>query len=268
MRNQRIISCLVLVVGLASTTQAASIRWRNDVGRAAKEAKGSGKPLLIEVSTDWCHYCKKMERETFSDHEIAEHISHCFVPLKLDGDEDQAIIKRLGVKSFPTMVIVSPEMKVVTSIRGFRTARQLSDDLSAVCSHDDRSREMPKPERLSIFGEYCPVTSLSTGKGVKGSPEYLLRYHDFDLVFASDKARLEFDRAPDKYWPIVDGACVVTGLETNQLEFGKWKHSVNWADRIWLFASKEKQELFSAQPDVYYQRLREHFAQRKPTSLN
>ncbi len=250
-----------IAAGQATTTQAASIRWRNDTQKAVQEARGSGKPLLIEISTDWCHYCKKMDRETFSDHAIAEHISQCFVPLKLDGDADQAIVKRLGVQSFPTMVVLSPDMKIVTSIRGFRTSKQLSGELESLCSHADRPATLPKTARLSVFGKNCPVTSLSTGQAVKGTPEYQLRYNGFDLLFASDDARVMFDRNPDRYWPIVNGACVVTGLETNQLEFGKWEHSATWGGRIWLFNSAENRDLFLAKPDDFYRRLREHLAQ-------
>ena len=233
---------------------AASIPWRIDVNRAIGESVKTGKPLMIGVSTEWCHYCKKMDLETFSQAEVVSHVTDCFIPLKLDGERDHELAERLGVRGFPTTVFVSPELKILSSVSGFRTAEQFHEDLHTLCSHvDDETGN--RHTKLSAFGHNCPVTSLTERKMTPGSEEFSLRYRGYDLRFASAAARSLFKRHTNSFWPIGDGHCAVSVLDDGTTTFGSWEHSLVYSGRIWWFASREHKLKFQARSNEYVSRL-------------
>ena len=121
------------------------IQWRDNIQMAALEAQGADKPLLIEFSTTRCGYCKKMQRETFSNEKVISQVKKCFVPVSIDGNAHRRLAEQMGVRSYPTTVIVSPEMKVVAKIIGFRTADQLTVDLTKICTHSKPNSQHGRP---------------------------------------------------------------------------------------------------------------------------
>ncbi len=50
------------------------IRWTESIQTAMKQQKVTGRPLLIYVTAGYCGYCRKMERETWSDPKVARRI--------------------------------------------------------------------------------------------------------------------------------------------------------------------------------------------------
>lgn len=191
----RLMRAIVSLVSVAALVDAAPITWRGDAQIALREAAATGKPLLIEVGADWCHFCKKMEQETFSNPAIADHVRKCFVPVRIDADSDRAITKQLGVRTFPTTIVLSPQLELLASIKGFRSAQQLRSDLAAICNHEHEAQR-GTGLKLSVFDRFCPVTSLDIGVPTKGYRDFHLTYRGFDLFFASEQARSQFAIQP------------------------------------------------------------------------
>ncbi len=44
------------------------------------------KPILVDVYTGWCGWCKVMDRETYSNPAVADYINAHFYPVKLDAE--------------------------------------------------------------------------------------------------------------------------------------------------------------------------------------
>ncbi|MCA9216279.1 MAG: thioredoxin family protein [Planctomycetales bacterium] len=268
-RGQMVMVALLAFAGTmqvqshAVVLQRNGIQWQTDIDQATALAQQQNKPLLMKVSTDWCGYCKKMQRETFSDATIIRHINENFVPVYVDGDKHKTLVRQLGVRSFPTTLVVTPQRKVLANITGFRSAQQLSGDLAKVTPRQTQPSaaaivQAPQPApvvpaeaRDSIFGIHCPVSPIEAGKFQPSKPEYTVTFRGYRLSFASREYMEAFKRNPVKYWPVADGLCVVSAAQGKGQKMGDLNNGALYQGRIWFFADKESRSAFQARPAEY-----------------
>jgi thioredoxin-related protein len=69
------------------------VKW-NTIEQAS-QAKIGTKMYFIDFYTDWCGYCKKMDRQTFSDATVAEILNKYYYPVKFNA-EGNSIVKWRG----------------------------------------------------------------------------------------------------------------------------------------------------------------------------
>lgn len=73
---------------------------------AQAESTETGKPVFALVTSDWCATCQNLKRTTLADETVASWISEHTVPVYLEWKKHEADVASLGVKSFPTAVLV------------------------------------------------------------------------------------------------------------------------------------------------------------------
>jgi uncharacterized protein YyaL (SSP411 family) len=49
-------------------------------------AVSTGKILLIDAYTDWCGWCKRMDRDTYSNADVIKKINKHFIPVKFNPE--------------------------------------------------------------------------------------------------------------------------------------------------------------------------------------
>lgn len=64
--------------------------WNEAVAISAKD-KNSTKKIFVDVYTDWCGWCKKMDKDTFQNPEVAAYMQEHFYMVKLDGEGKEPI---------------------------------------------------------------------------------------------------------------------------------------------------------------------------------
>ena len=61
---------------------------------AAKRSSTNPKKFLVDVYTEWCGWCRKMDANTFAHPEIARYINDNFYAIKFNaGDRDDIVWK-------------------------------------------------------------------------------------------------------------------------------------------------------------------------------
>jgi len=113
---------------------APAVRWR-DFESGVNEAKSSGKLILVDVYTDWCGWCKRMERDTYSKPEVQRYLNDQFVTIKLNaeskerasyrGDEYsyRQIADGFRINSYPTTLFLGPDGNHLATAPGYMGAR-------------------------------------------------------------------------------------------------------------------------------------------------
>jgi thioredoxin-related protein len=127
---QKIITLIIIIVGALPgiNTQAQTekgMRWIS-LGEAEKAVKESPKPVLIDLYTDWCGWCKVMDKRTYRNEKVANYLNEKFYSVKLNAESkspvawqgkeyafnsqyktnDIALYLTSGQLSYPTTVII------------------------------------------------------------------------------------------------------------------------------------------------------------------
>lgn len=110
----------------------AEIAWRKDVSAAAREAAATNKPLLVMVEASWCGPCRRMLQQTFPDRAVTARINAGFIPLLIDADQQAALVQKLNINAFPTMLILDANLRVVERVTGFQSAAQMNARLAGL----------------------------------------------------------------------------------------------------------------------------------------
>ena len=98
------------------------VEWNAWGKEALEKAKLEDKPLFISIGYSTCHWCHVMNRESFSDNEVAGVLNEYFIPIKVDREERPDIDKVYmefsqamnGNGGWPLNIIATPEGKPLT----------------------------------------------------------------------------------------------------------------------------------------------------------
>ena len=85
------------LMGFLATAGAQQINWLS----IDKLPANSDKPYLVDFYTSWCGYCKKMDRQTFTNPIVVKIINKYYIPVKFDAEGNATFMWR-GVKYTPT----------------------------------------------------------------------------------------------------------------------------------------------------------------------
>ena len=67
------------------------INWIS-IQEAEKRSKKQPRKIVIDVYTDWCGWCKKMDKTTFADEKIAKYVNKHYYAVKLDAETKEEIV--------------------------------------------------------------------------------------------------------------------------------------------------------------------------------
>jgi len=142
---------VLTVLGMNAALAQEEVKWYS-IDEAVQMASEEPRVLVIDVYTDWCGWCKRMDATTFSDPEIVQIMNKHFYPVKLnaEGKEDIVIGERTfkfvqsgqrgyheiaaivtkGRLSYPTISYVDDQGRVLEAAPGFKTPDQFKGHLS------------------------------------------------------------------------------------------------------------------------------------------
>ena len=90
----------------AKKQAAAKINWQPSYFAARKAARRSGKPLFIDFYTDWCGFCKDMDRTTYRNAKFIAY-SRGWIMVKVNPEKSELgrqLAQKYRVDGFPTMI--------------------------------------------------------------------------------------------------------------------------------------------------------------------
>lgn len=126
-----------------SPVPEGAVKWLT-FEQAVQKSKTEKRPIFIDVYTDWCGWCKVMDRETFSEPVVAKMLNEKFYAVKLDAEQKEDIVFNgntykfipSGAKgyhqlaaallnnqlSYPTVVFLADDFSMIQPLAGYRKA--------------------------------------------------------------------------------------------------------------------------------------------------
>ncbi len=149
-------SLLVIVVTLLSSIswaqvqtvavtnpEVSPVKWMT-FEEAVEKSKTEKRKIFIDVYTDWCGWCKVMDKNTFSEEKIAKILNEQFYPVKFDAEQTEDVVfngttfkfvpsgnkgyHQLAAAllnnqlSYPTVVFLDEEFRMIQPLAGYQKA--------------------------------------------------------------------------------------------------------------------------------------------------
>lgn len=136
---------VALFLAAANFAQAQEkIEWlKFEEAVAATEA--NPKMLIVDVYTDWCGWCKKMDKETFTDPAVIKYINEKFYAVKMNAEDNKRefdfkgkkyseakMAATMRVQSYPNFVIIDPTLQNITQLPGYRRPTEFLEGLGQI----------------------------------------------------------------------------------------------------------------------------------------
>ncbi len=80
---------MLVTTALAPETKSP-VKWLT-FEEAVEKSKTEKRKIFIDVYTDWCGWCKVMDKNTFSDEKIAKILNEKFYPVKFNAEQREDV---------------------------------------------------------------------------------------------------------------------------------------------------------------------------------
>lgn len=116
---------------LSLTGAFAAAGWETDYADALAEAKKDNKMVLLDFTgSDWCGWCIKLVKDTFSKSEFKDFAAKNLVLVELDypnakpqsakvKKQNEELQAKYGIEGFPTLVLLNSDGKEVARNVGY-----------------------------------------------------------------------------------------------------------------------------------------------------
>jgi thioredoxin-related protein len=124
-------------------TTTGVVKWMT-FEQAVAKSKIQKKKIFIDVFTDWCGWCKVMDKNTFSEAQVAKILNEDFYPVKFNAEQREDIqfngttfkfisngnggVHQLAASllnnqlSYPTVVFLDEEFRIIQPLPGYQKA--------------------------------------------------------------------------------------------------------------------------------------------------
>jgi thioredoxin-related protein len=142
------------------------IKWQK-YDEALRKAKENHHHVLVNFSTKWCGYCKKMDASTYRDSGIVATLNEYFELALVDGDSydlvklqdgditEKGLTRQYGVRGYPTTWLLEPDGTKIAPVRGYVDSVRMQYILDFVLTNSN--------EKMS-FKEFVEQEMLKQGK--------------------------------------------------------------------------------------------------------
>lgn len=137
---------LSLNISYSQEGEYTRIKWYT-FQEAIKLNEQSPRKIFIDIYTDWCGWCKELDKNTFSNPQIAEYLNKNYYPVKFNAEtkevisyknkeyknngtgsrppHDLAIALLNGRLSYPSAAYLDDQNNLLTIVPGYMTPRDL-----------------------------------------------------------------------------------------------------------------------------------------------
>ncbi len=135
--NRAMVGSAVAVALVAVACQRQDAIWfKGDFEAALAVAAERNTLVMTEFYTDWCTWCRRMQKDTFSKPEVRQTFRQ-IVALRVNAEQGgKNLAKRYGVNAYPTLVFSDAEGDEIDRIIGYLPPDEFMDQASRIMAGD------------------------------------------------------------------------------------------------------------------------------------
>jgi uncharacterized protein len=161
MKRIGFLSALILFVvatfSAASTPVPTAIAWQPWSADAFARAKAEHKFVLLDLGTQWCHWCHVMDDTTYRDSTVQSLLAEKYIALKVDADSRPDLSDRYEDYGWPATVVFAADGSEIVKRRGYLAPEEMASMLEAIIKDPT-----PGPSIVAVQApHYSDQTSLS-----------------------------------------------------------------------------------------------------------
>ncbi|MFZ2633339.1 MAG: thioredoxin family protein [Desulfosalsimonadaceae bacterium] len=119
------------------------IQWQ-PYASGIKAIKDQKKKGFLHFYTDWCTYCKVMNKNTFTDPKIIAYLNENFIPIRVNADKEKAVAREFRVSPVPDNWFITEDASSLHIRPGYIPPEELLVMLKFL--HTDSFKTMKFPE--------------------------------------------------------------------------------------------------------------------------
>lgn len=122
----RFIFSIIIILFIASNIRGNEIQFKEITSKeewnaAFALAKAENKLVFVDIYTDWCTYCHKLDKEVYTDDILADYFNENFINIKFDAETEfgYPLTIEYDVSGFPKLLFLTKNQRIYESIDGF-----------------------------------------------------------------------------------------------------------------------------------------------------
>ena len=161
--------CLLAFLSLQSfalDTEETKIKFVTGTWEEAlAQAKRANKLLFVDAYATWCGPCKMMDKNTFTDAEVAKYFNTNFISYKIDVDTEEGgeVSEDYSVEAMPTYLFVNGEGKLVFKKVGYMEAKEFIEVGKTALEIPNMKKKFEEGERSTEFIKKYLLAMADTG---------------------------------------------------------------------------------------------------------
>ena len=164
----------------ASTTKG--MEWVPTHEEALTRAKKEHKLVLLDFYTDWCGWCKRLDKDVFAQDSFVK-AADGVLAVKVNAEKRPDLAQRYQVNSYPKLFFLNSEGVTVERIRGYLSLMDFTDRVNAVKAGDTEfarlRTEAMDPTNLPAIYRFARY--LSDDRQHEPGIQYWQQVHDLSL---------------------------------------------------------------------------------------
>lgn len=183
MKRILLIGAIVLMSSSTIVAQSIKINWVS-FEEALELQKTNPKKIMMDVYTNWCGPCKMLDKNTFSNKDVAAYVNENFYAVKFNAEGNSVVTykdvefknasykeelknrrnsvhglsQHLGVRAYPTIVYFDEQGDVIQPISGYMKPQQIELYLKLFTSNDYKTITTPETSAFLMTSQK-PVCS-------------------------------------------------------------------------------------------------------------
>ena len=155
--------------------------------------KNDDKIILVDFETDWCVWCDRLDKDTYTDEGVMEFAEHNLISIKIDAEKNDGPEqkKKYRVRGYPTILLLDPSGNELDRIVGYRPPKEFLEELIRIKGGENTLTDLLAQHRRKLE-DYPTQLSLSKKYISLNLPDSARKHLDNVYTYQQNKSQLDF----------------------------------------------------------------------------